>query len=287
MSPLARGEGEAHAHQSAASSFLTYFSSIEQHKRRSIDSHAMASADTHMSTAEAASSEGAGATAAASDINFGAIEKVTHAAAQHPSRSQQWSDCTDACAHSHSVALLVSVTQLHAAPVIPLYHLENYTFGTKEPQHEKDATVKMRMDRQERVRQTHRGNALRAAAERRERRERSCLRWTQRAPLFVHCSSSAPPELSQPRHASQCGRHSARAQSRTPAHSAAADRIVILQAVRSTPCSFLALPERRVHWLMWFPRSLCSRWFVLARSFPPPRAVPVVAFVRARMRCLV
>lgn len=41
--------------------------------------------------------------------------------------------------------------QLHSAPVIPLYSLDNYTFGTKEQQREKDPNVKMRMERMERV----------------------------------------------------------------------------------------------------------------------------------------
>jgi hypothetical protein len=35
--------------------------------------------------------------------------------------------------------------------VIPLYSLDNYTFGTKEQQREKDPNVKMRMERMERV----------------------------------------------------------------------------------------------------------------------------------------
>jgi hypothetical protein len=41
--------------------------------------------------------------------------------------------------------------QVLAAPVIPLYHLDNYSFGTKEPQLEKDGTIKARMERYERV----------------------------------------------------------------------------------------------------------------------------------------
>lgn len=47
-----------------------------------------------------------------------------------------------------------SPVQLHSAPVIPLYSLDNYTFGTKEHQREKDPNVKMRMERMERVGRT-------------------------------------------------------------------------------------------------------------------------------------
>lgn len=43
------------------------------------------------------------------------------------------------------------LSKLQSGPVIPLYHLDNYTFGTKEQQREKDFNVRDRMERLERV----------------------------------------------------------------------------------------------------------------------------------------
>jgi hypothetical protein len=57
------------------------------------------------------------------------------------------------CAHVACCCRWLCQVLTASATVVPIYHLENYGFGTKEPQHEKDTHAKSKFDRMERVRQ--------------------------------------------------------------------------------------------------------------------------------------
>jgi len=50
-----------------------------------------------------------------------------------------------------SVSDTLGAAKVLTAPVVPLYHLENYSFGTKDAQLEKDASMAARMQRHEKV----------------------------------------------------------------------------------------------------------------------------------------
>lgn len=151
-------------------------------------------------------------------------------AATHPSVIVSLRVCV--CVHLRVVA---RSPQLHSAPVIPLYSLDNYTFGTKEQQREKDANVKMRMERMERVGRTAKHESARSERVHTEECETSGeaqVAHSAPAVCAVRCVRVADrSELSQSRSSSQCRCSAARAQSRSSAHSAAADGKLILQTV--------------------------------------------------------
>jgi hypothetical protein len=143
----------------------------------------------------------------------------------------------DALTAAHSRADTLGAEKVLTAPVVPLYHLENYSFGTKDAQLEKDPNMAVRMQRHEKV-----STGLHTS----DAGKPSCAHADAQSPLV--CNSGRTTMRMAPSHS---GRSAACAQPWPSAHPAAASRPELLQTVRwSLPSGVDVMPIRCVCVLM-------------------------------------